>query len=585
MKRCPTCNRVEVDEALEFCRADGTPLVSDSGSVSESAGTMKFPSSQNIDTAATHVLPTGGAAPSFTANIPDRNTAPTTVLGAQRTPDSTQSLSKPKWRRTTFIVLAIVATFALAATGYLYFSRNSGAAINSIAVLPFQNASGDPNMDYLSDGVTESIINSLSRLAQLKVMARSTMFRFKGRQTDPQAVGKELGVGAVMTGRMLQQGDNLIVSVELVNVADGTQLWGKQYNRQANDLAAVQQEIARDISERLRLRLSGEERQLNKGGTSNTEAYQLYLRGRYYWNKRSADGIKKALEEFQQAIDRDPNYALAYVGLADCYLVLEQYAGTPASETLPKARAAVDRALQLEDSLAEAHTSSADIYQQQWRWAEAEAEYKRAIQLNPNYATAHHWYQLYLRAQGRFDEALAEIKRAQELDPLSPILAVNIATVYISRGDLDSAMKEAQRLVELDPNFPLAHEPLGSVYLKQHRYTEAIAAFQQDVASDGTAYSLSNLGYAYAVAGRRDEALTVLKELEEKYKRRESLGVYLALVYAGLGDKDQAFAWLEKDFQDRSGLLANQITGNPILGTLRGDARYADLLHRMGLRA
>src|SRR5438132_67305 len=543
MKRCPVCKRVETDDALTFCRADGTLLVSDSGPVSDDAGTVKFGSLPVASEVETSVLPQHAT----DAGV-SRSTAPTTMLDEKRQAGGTRELSKRKWRKGSLLIIAAIIVVAIAGPAYYYYTHKSNSAINSIAVLPFQNTSGDPNIEYLSDGVTESIINSLSRLTQVKVMARSTMFRFKGRESDPQAVGKELGVNAVMTGRMLQQGENLTVSVELVNVADGTQLWGEQYNRRATDLATVQQEIARDISERLRLRLSGEERQLNKGGTSNTEAYQSYLRGRYYWNKRSGDGFKKAIEQFQQAIDRDPNYALAYDGLADCYLLLEQYTSTPASETLPKAKAAAERALQIDDSLAEAHASLASYYHQSWRWEEAEKEFKRAISLNPNYPTAHHWYEVHLRSMGRLDEALAEIKRAQELDPLSPVLYVNVSFVYLLKNDLGSALEQAKRGVDLAPNYPLAHQTIGRVYIKQRRYAEAVAEFQQDVAMDRTAHALKDLGNAYAVAGRRDEALAVLKELEEKYQKHESLGEYVALVYAGLGDPVQAFAWLEKDF-------------------------------------
>lgn len=576
MKRCPTCNRVETDDALAFCRVDGTLLIVQSGALSANARTTKFGSPPISAESETSILP------HTTAGVVSPATAATTVLDAQRGSGATQKSGKSKFRSPA-ATITVALVLALGIFAYLYFSRNTNTAIDSVAVLPFQNASGDPNMDYLSDGVTESIINSLSRIAPLKVMARSTMFRFKGRESDPRSVGKELGVKAVMTGRILAQGDDLTVSAELVNVADGTQLWGEQYNRRTNQLATVQQEIARDISERLRLKLAGDQRQLNKGSTINSAAYQSYLRGRYFWNKRSSDGLKKAIEQFQQAIDRDPNYALAYTGLADCYLLMEQYAGTPASETLPKARVAVDRALQIDNSLAEAHTSLAYIHEAQWQWAEAEQEYKRAISLNPSYSTAHHWYQIYLRAMGRFDEALAEIRRAQELDPLSPILIVNLATVYISKGDFDSALRESRRLIELDPNFSLAHETLGRIYLKQQKPAEAIAEFEKDVAADRSAYSLSSLGYAYAAAGKRDEALGVIKELEEKYKRRQALGQYVGLVYLGFGDLDQTFAWLEKDFQSRSGYLDGMMA-NPLFDSIRGDSRYAGLMRRMGVK-
>ena len=479
------------------------------------------------------------------------------------------------------LIAFFAAVIVVALAAWFYFKGTKTEVIDSIAVLPFTNTANSSN-EYISDGVTESIINNLSQMKELKVMARSTVFRFKGRESDAQTVGKELGVRAVMTGRMIQQGENLTISVELMNVDEGTQLWGKHYNRPSADLAVLQQEISRDISEQLRPVFSGEVRQLNKGGTTDTEAYRLYLLGRFQSNKRSREGINKAISQFQQAIDRDPNYALAYVGLADSYTLLGQYTGMPSSEILPKARAAVDRALQIDPTLAEAYTSSANIHQMRWNWREAEAQYQRAISLNPNYATAHHWYQLLLRGMRRWDEALIEIKRAQDLDPLSPIIAVNVATAYIVKGDYDSAMKEAKKLVDLDPNFTLAYEPLGSVYVLLKKYPEAIEAFEKGVAIDRTAYSLSHLGYAYGLAGKHDEARAILKEVEQLYSRNEALSQYVALIYLGLGDLEQTFAWLEKDFQTRSGYV-EQIASNKFYDPIRKDPRFIDLERRLGL--
>jgi serine/threonine-protein kinase len=497
------------------------------------------------------------------------------------------AVTQAKSHKLTTAIVGLVLLGAISTVGYWFYSNRLALTdtkqIESIAVLPFQNASGNTDTEYLSEGISESLINSLTELQQLRVIARSTAFRYKGKEVDPQAVGRELNVRAVLMGRVRQMGDRLNIQVDLVDASTGAQLWGEEYERRGSDVLAVKQAIAQEVTQKLRLRLSGEQqRQLTRRDTTNAEAYQFYLRGRYFWNRRTADGLRKAIDEFQQSIDRDPTYALGYTGLADCYLLLEQYAGSPASETLPKAKAAATRALEIDDSLPEAHTSLAFYYSQSWQWDESEKEFKRAISLNPNYPTAHQWYQSYLRATGRFDEALAEIKRARELDPLSPILGVNLATVYIRKGDLDSALAEAKRLVELDPNFPLAHAPLGKVYIKQRKYSEAVAAFELDVGLDRTAFALSSLGYAYAIAGRRDEALAVLKELEDKYKRRESLGQYIALVFAGFGNVEQVFAWLEKDFKARSGLLDYLIT-DPLFDSIRGDPRYADLLRRMGL--
>ena len=483
--------------------------------------------------------------------------------------------------------VVMMAVLLLAIAGIIYFSyfARPAAPIDSIAIIPLVNASADPNTEYLSDGITESIISNLSQLSQLKVMARSTVFRFKGKDVDPQKVGHDLGVRAVLTGRLLQQGDRLVIRTELTNVADGAALWGAEYDRKLSDVLAVQQEISREISEKLRLKVTGEEQKRLIGhDTASVEAYQFYLRGRYFWNKRTPDSLNRAIEEFQQAIQRDPNYALGYVGLADCYLLLEPTAGIPSNETLPKARTAVDRALQIDDSLSEAHTSSAFIYAGMWQWTKAEAEFKRAISLNPNYPTVHHWYAFYLMTTRQFDEAWKEATRAHELDPLSTIIGNGLAYTYLCKNDVNSAVEQCQKMIELDPNVPAPHETLGIAYLKEQRDEAALAEFQKEVEiSKRSSPSLRALGYFYAVTGNRAEALRIVKELEERYTRRESIGWYIASVYAGLGDRDRAFAWMEKDFQQHSAQLST-ITWFFTIGDLRSDPRYADLVRRMGLQ-
>ena len=455
----------------------------------------------------------------------------------------------------------------------------------SIAVLPFDNATRNADTEYLSDGIAEALINSLTELQQLKVIARSTAFRYKGKQVDPQAVGRELKVRTVLMGVVRQLGDRLNVQVDLVDATTGAQLWGEEYERKLADVLAVKQALVREVTEKLRLKLTGEQQQrLTQRDTTNPEAYQFYLRGRYYWNKRTAENLKKAIEQFQQAADKDPNYALAYVGLADCYLLLEDYAGTPASETFPKAKAFAQRALQLDSSLAEAHTSLAYVYTNLWQWEQAEEEFKRSIKLNPNYSTAHHWYSIYLLDLGRNDEAMAEIKRAHELDPLSLIIGTTLTYAYFAEGDVNSSIAQCKRVIDLDPNFPRAHEYLGLAYLKQGRHSEAIAELQKAVELSGRERRpLRELGYGYGISGKRAEALAALKELEGKYEKGRAIGQDLAAVYAGLGDKDQAFAWLEKDFQTRSGLLA-WTRWTPAFESLRSDPRSADLLRRMGLQ-
>jgi TolB-like protein/Tfp pilus assembly protein PilF len=574
MKRCPSCNRVEPDDALAFCRTDGTALVSDSLSASES--NQGFGSGHASSEIETSLLPH-----STDAVISRSTEAQAASLAA---PAVTRTLTRKKQSR---VIVLSVAGLLVVIIAVLLFLRTHGSntTIDSIAVLPFVDQNREIDAEYLSDGLTESIINNLAQLPNLRVIPTASAFRYKGKDMDPLAAGKELGVRAILTGRMMQHGDNLMISAALVDVRDNKQLWGEQYNRKVADALVVQQEIAREISERLRTRLSGEEqRQLTKRDTSNPEAYAFYLKGRYYWNKRTADNIMKAIEQFQQAADKDPNYALAYVGLADCYSLLEWYAGTPANESLPKGKAFAERALQLDDSLAEAHTSLGYAYNELWQWEKAEAELKRALELNPSYPTGHQWYSLFLLDQGRFDEALTEARRAQELDPLSLVIGQNFAQTYLARNDVNSSIELAKKLIDLDPRYSRAYLQLGFAYLKQGNYSEALAELRKSVelTSERDRWAHATLAYGYALAGRRTEALAILKDLETKYERHEALGQDLAAVYVGLGDNDKALAWLEKDFQAHSGLLVRIRWLSPF-ERLRSDPRYADLRRRMGL--
>jgi eukaryotic-like serine/threonine-protein kinase len=485
----------------------------------------------------------------------------------------------------TAVVLATIVLGSIAIAAYLY-SRLTTVAIDSIAVLPFVNQNRDPDTEYLSDGLTESITNSLSQLSNLRVIPGPSIARYKTKEIDAVTAGRELGVRVILTGRILQRGDSLTVNAALIDVRDNKQLWGEQYNRKVADALAVQQEISREISERLRTRLSGEDqRQLKKRDTSNPEAYQAYIRGRYYWNKRTAENVKKAMEQFQQAADKDPNYALAYVGLADCYVLLIEYAGASTTDTVPKSIALAERALQLDPSLGEAHASLGWCYGAGlWQWGKAESEFKRAIELSPNYPTAHQWYSLELRDQGRFDEAKFEIRSAQELDPLSLTIGQNVAQSYLFfEGDSTRALEEVKRVVDLDPNYPRGLEVLGWIYIKQGRNSEAIAALQKAVAAGGDRKIFSSLGYVLAISGKKAEALKLLKEVQARYERHEALGKDVAGIYAGLGDKDQVFIWLEKDFQARVGPLS-RIRWEPPFESVRSDPRFADLLRRMGLQ-
>jgi len=536
-----------------------------------------------------------GAALDTTAPPPRSDTAAgqgqsTSFGGAGASSRSSRPLSaeyivgRVKAHRLSFMVAILVLVAAGTGVGLFLHARNTEGAIDSIAVLPFQNVSGDPNTEYLSDGISEALINSLTELHQLRVIARTTTFRYKGRNIDPLQVGRDLRVRSVLTGSIRQAGDNLSIQVDLVDARTGAELWGQQYERKASDLLSIKQAIAREVSDTLRLRLSGDEqKQLTKRDTTSGESFQFYLKGRYYWNKRTPDSLNQALEEFQEAIDHDPSFALGYVGLADAYVAQEHYSGFGSRETLPKARAAVDRAMAIDNSLSEAHTTSAAIYQREWRWAETENELQRAISLNPNYPTAHHFYAYYLYVRRQFDGAAREISRAHELDPLSPVISENLSMVQLLRGDVDAAIEQGQKTIALDPKFADAHYVLAFAYLKRGREHDATAEFEKAVdLSNHAATYLGDLGYCYALTGRRAEALTIAKELEEKFSRDESSGLFVAGVYAGLGDKDQAFAWLNRDFQQRSGQLPT-VTWRPLFESLRSDPRYTGLVRSMGL--
>jgi serine/threonine protein kinase/tetratricopeptide (TPR) repeat protein len=462
--------------------------------------------------------------------------------------------------------------------------RRSRGAINSLAVMPLVNASADPNAEYLSDGITESIINNLSQLPNLRVMARSTVFRYKGREVDPQQIGAELGVHAVLTGRVLQLSDSLVIGAELVKVSDGSQLWGQHFNRKPGDIFAVQEEISNQISEKLQMQLSGEERErLAKRHTQNAEAYQLYLKGRYHWNKRVEQGMTKSIQYFEAAIEIDPNYALAYAGLADSYIILGFYGVLSPNEVMPKAKAAANKALELDDTLAEAHISRS--YAQaayDWNWSVAERGYKKAIKLNTNYATAHHWYGEYLALVGRADEASAELARAHELDPLSLIIGVAVGWIHYLGRRYDDAIERFFKTLELDPNFFQARLCLGLAYIQKSMFEPAIAEFQKVLVILGRdPGTLAALGYAYGVSGKKSEARKLLDELKEQSAQRYIAPYRLAMICAGLGEHDQAFQWLQKGCDERDlGLACLKV--EPMADSIRSDPRFEQLLRRVG---
>ncbi len=483
-------------------------------------------------------------------------------------------------KRGTMLVLAAFV-LAILGVGYIYFAGSSKASINSVAVMPFVNASNDPNTEYLSDGISESLINNLSQLAQLKVIARSSTFRYKDKEIDPEEVAKALGVGTIVTGRVVQRGDDLQVSVELINALDKTQMWGEQYNRRAADLQAVQAEIARTVSEKLRLRLTGaQEQQITKQATENPEAYQLYLTGRFYARKGNIENTKKALDYYTQAVALDPKFALAYASVAVSYSNLAASGADPA-EMLAKGRAAAQKALELDDSLAEAHGSLAIIKRDEWDWSGAENDYKRAIELNPNLAAAHGNYALYLSNMGRTAEALSEIKRAQELDPLRIAIISGEASILYYARRYDEAIQVNQNVIMMQPDYANAHIYSGFAYASKGQYAEAIAAYQKDISISGeTTSTLCFLGYTYGMSGKRDEALAILGKL--RATKEHVSPVELATLYVGLGDNEAALESLERAYQAHH-LQMQYLKVQPHHDALRSEARFQDLMRLVGL--
>jgi len=457
-------------------------------------------------------------------------------------------------------------------------------AIDSIAVLPFLNASSDPDVDYLSDGITENIVNSLSQIPGLRVVPRTTMSHYKGLQVQPELVGKELGVRAILLGRINKHGDDLSVQTELIDVARVAQLWGEQFDRKMSELPSLQQEISQQLATSLRVKLGGEETtRLAKRTTAKPEAYHAYLKGRYFWNKRTAEGYQKGIEYFRRAIDIDPGYAAAYAGLADCYNLLSEYDLLSPDETLPKAREAALKALALDDTVAEAHTSMAHILMYyDWDWQKAQEEFRKAIELDSNYSTAHQWYAEYLTGMGRFDEAMPEMRRALELEPTSIMLSLMIGWVSLTARNYDAAIEQYQRTLEMDPQYAQTHFALATAYRLKGMYPESVAEFQKWAALTGKSDLLETyLADVYAGWGKQREARKALRRLEERSKHHYVPLGYLAYIYASLGDEDRAFQSLEKLCEERVGVLF--LKTDPRLDSLRSDPRFALLLRHVKL--
>ena len=457
--------------------------------------------------------------------------------------------------------------------------------INSLAVLPLENATGDPELEYLSDGITGSLINTLASIPKLRVMAQSTIFRYKGQEIDPQAIGRELHVRAVVTGRIMQEGGSLRVGAELVDVATGCQLWGAQYDRKPDDILVVQDEISSEISGKLRLQLTkAEKKRLTVHHTENPEAYRLYLKGRHHWNRWTEEAFYKAIEYFQLAVEKDPSYALAYAGVADSYVLLGWNCYLPPKEAFSKGKADAMTALRLDPDLAEAHTALAALFWlHDWRWKDAETEFKRSLQLGPTYATANHWYAEYLMTMGRNEEAMARIEHSQELDPLSLIINVAVAWALYHARRYEAAIEQLRRTLELDPNYPVSYWILGLLLRKTGHYELAIREGEKGVKlSGGSPLLRAALAHTLAAAGRTKEALQTLDDLKKLAKPRYVSPYFFAGIHIGLGEDDCAIEYLEKAYEERSHWLI-YLHIDPSMDSLRYNARFKDLLRRVAL--
>lgn len=496
-----------------------------------------------------------------------------------------------RWPSRTLLAMSLLGLAAV--ISYLWISqgpkKTETGATRSIAVLPFKLIGAESGTDeHFSLGMADALITKLSSIRGIVVRPTSAVRDYTNSQQDARVVGRELEVESVLEGNIQKSGERIRVTVQLVSVRDGAPLWSESFDENFTDIFTVQDRVSEQVVRALALELSSEEqKRLTRRQTESVEAYQAYLRGRFFWNKRSEEGYTKALQHFQHAIELDPAYAQAYAGLADAYALLGSMGGNsvlPRSEAMPRAKAAAEKALAIDDTLAEAHTSLAFVRMHyEWDWSAAEREFRRAIEINPNYATAHHWYAYYFTAMGQMDEAIAEIRRAQEIDPLSLIINTDVGEMLYYARRYDEAIKQCRKTLEMDPNFVLAHRVIGWAYWQKGMPKEAIAELNKAAnIPGGRVHVLASLGHIYAASGNRDEAQRILSELKEVGTQGHGAPYEMAAFYAGLGERDQAFAWLEKAYEERSGSLI-LLRLEPLLSPLRSDPRYHTLLRRMNL--
>jgi TolB-like protein/Tfp pilus assembly protein PilF len=572
MKRCPQCNRVETNDALVFCRVDGSALTLDQRITSAELGTIKLGPGPVSGEVTTSILPQATTNHGFS-----RATAPATSLPEPDARPRPMELEQPK-KRMILLVGTILIIVLVASCAFFLLSRKNHPAIQSIAVMPFVNESGNADAEYLSDGMTETLIGSLSQLPNLNVKARSSVFRYKGKETSAQTIGKELNVQAILNGRVVQRGDQLTLSLELIDAQTENVIWSDRYNRNQADLVTLQGEIARDVSSKLSTKLPGAETQkLTKTYTTNPEAYRLYLQGRFNWAKREEKDLKTAIDYFNQAIALDANYAQAYSGLADSYVLLASFNFMAPTEAIPKARGFALKAQSLDESLAEPHTTlGLALFQFDYDFVGAEREYKRAIALNPNYATAHQWYGELLSCVGRFDEAAAEFRRALELEPLSLPINWDYSRFFYHSRQLDQALAQHKKTIELDPGFARARRTLVEVYRVKKDYSEAIEEMARYFEVRDQPENAALVRDTFAKGGWTAYLRLVIAENSPLKERNWAR----AKAYVELGDKDKAFAELNAAYEAHESTLT-WLKVEPQWDPLRSDSRFAELLQKM----
>jgi TolB-like protein len=565
MKRCPTCNRVEADDALTFCRIDGVTLVPHINATSEMATAQLGAASADVQTT---------LLPHTTDAGMSRPTMPTTVLPGESKP----ARREPKAKRIKWVIAGIALVLAFVVIGFFFLKERNKAFIQSIAVMPFVNEGNNPEVDYLSDGMTETLIGSLSQVPNLNVKASSSVFRYKGKDSHPQTIGRELSVQAILNGRVARFGDKLRLSLELIDAHTENVIWSEQYNRTQAELVSLQSEIARDVSSKLQTRLSGTtSAKVAQNYTKNPEAYQLYLQGRYFWNKRTPQYIQKSAEYFQKAIEKDPNYALGYAGLSDAYTLLGYYGGAPPLEVFPKAKEAALKAVALDANLPEAHNALGFVLVlQDYDYAGAEREYRRVIAINPNDAFAHQNLGVMLNRIGRGEEGMVELRRALEIEPVSIIVNRLYGDILVHTKRYDEALVQLTKTRELDPSFATTHLSCAALYQLTGKYSESVESFATYLELLGRKQSAQLARDSFAAKGWQG----YLREMTGP-NRPPGVSAYMAATFfIQLGEKDKAFAELNRALENREWLLL-YVKIDPRIDPLRNDPRLQEILRKM----